>query len=109
MIAREHRLTVKRHFKKVYDKGAKYNGDVFVCRYLKKPTSLPSKISVVISKKTVADAVTRNLIRRRYKAFLRDPIKDINGFDLIFIPKRGKEQSFKNISEEITKCLKNLR
>lgn len=109
MIAREHRLTVKRHFKKIYDKGAKYNGDVFVCRYLRKPTSLPSKISVVMSKKTVPSAVARNLIRRRYKAFLRDLIKDMNGFDLIFIPKRGKEQSFKNISQEVEKCLKNLR
>lgn len=109
MISRENRLTAKRHFKKVYDKGAKFNGELFVCRYLKILTNSPSRVSIVISKKTAPNAVDRNLIRRRYKAVLRDEIKSVKGVDFIFTPKKGKEQSYLNIKADISKCLKSLQ
>lgn len=109
MIARKNRLTVKRHFKKVYDKGAKYNGEFFICRYYNRRTDTPGRASIVISKKTAPSAVERNLIRRRYKAVLRDGLKVIRGFDLIFIPKKGKKQIFQNIKNDILTCLRKLQ
>ncbi|PIT97502.1 ribonuclease P protein component [Candidatus Berkelbacteria bacterium CG10_big_fil_rev_8_21_14_0_10_41_12] len=108
MIPKSNRLNAKRHFKSVYQKGKTIRSKLFICRYLRKPTDQPPRISVVISRKKVPGAVERNLIRRRYKAAFKNCMQGLSGIDLIFIPNGSQGQEFKEIARGVEECLKNL-
>jgi ribonuclease P protein component len=70
MLPKERRLTTHM-VKDVLMKGKIYHGEHFLLRYLLSPTDKTSKYAVIISKKQLKTAVSRNIFRRRVYSIIR--------------------------------------
>ncbi len=90
MLPEENRLRLKKDHDIVYKKGLRYKGPFFLLICLrKKDSSLSSRFSFVISKKTEKTAVMRNRVRRQMRELVRKNLKSINsGFDCIIVANR---------------------
>jgi ribonuclease P protein component len=77
-------ITSGREYRIIYDDNAKYVGNLFIFLKKKTPENLLS-IGIVVSKK-VGNAVVRNKIKRRVKAFFRENIFDV-ACDVVIIAK----------------------
>jgi ribonuclease P protein component len=75
-------ITSGREYRSIYDDNTKFIGKFFIFLKKKKPENLLS-IGIVVSKK-VGNAVVRNKIKRRVKAFFRENIFDV-GYDVVII------------------------
>ena len=105
MLSKSHRLT-KKEFLDVYKKKVFFT-PFFAVHAV---NSLTVKFSVVISKKIVKKAVTRNAQKRRYYLALEPYSKRIKiPFWCIFlVSKKGLELQDPELGEEINKVLTNI-
>lgn len=109
MLPEENRLRLKKDHDTVYKKGLRYKSPFFLLICLKKTdSSLSTRFSFVISKKTEKTAVMRNRVRRQMRELVRKNLKFINsGFDCIMIANRefvGKKT--KSLIPEFERILK---
>lgn len=85
---KKYRLRKNMEFKKVYNDGKKYWNRNFIL-YIRKNNLDYTKVGFTVTKKN-GNSVERNKIRRRMKEAYRHNSNSVkNGYDLVFIPKRG--------------------
>lgn len=74
-------------FKKVYNKGRNYwNRNLIL--YVRKNDLNYNRVGFSITKK-IGNSVNRNLIKRRMKEIYRTQLELLEGYDMIFIPKKN--------------------
>ena len=98
-------ITSKREYREVYTKNSKRKGDLFIFLVQKIPESLFA-VGIVVSKK-VGNAVVRNKIKRRIKAFLREHVPQLPSSQKIVIiakPEAGAA-NWQEIKRELTEFL----
>ena len=104
MLAKKNRLTKRKSFNYIYRTGSKYSTPSISLVYIK--NNLPdTKIGFVTSKK-IGKAHTRNLIKRRMRASVRNNFASIsNKYNYIFVA----HPSICNLSyQEIDQIIKYL-
>ena len=88
MLAKESRLTEKKDFEVVQEKGRMYQSVNFGIAFLKRGDDNPSRFAFVVSTKISKDAADRNRYRRALSEAVRTSSIDLNrGFDVIFLAK----------------------
>ncbi len=96
-------MKASRHIKRAFDKGKSWQGAFFRAKIFARRDSDPSRLAVIISKKTLPGAVQRNRVRRRIKAafaeYLGAPL-DI----AVIANKSALEADFSKIKQEAEKC-----
>ena len=110
MIKRANRLRLPRHIKRAYERGKGWQGKYLRIKSFFAGGGANARLAVVISKKSVAKATGRNLIRRRIKAAIREHLSDLRGWDIVVSPKgNAKEAKFDEIAKEINECVESLQ
>src|SRR5689334_12845233 len=85
MLQKEHRLTDKRDFQKVFHHGQSFANRYLVLYYLKSRTNTEFRVGFSVSKK-VGKAVTRNRVKRLLReAFRLDKDRIKEPYDLVVI------------------------
>ena len=109
MLPKQYRLH-RSDFNLIYKKGRRIRGNSFDLIVLPAENKKePSKIGIVITKKTVKKAVDRNKLKRQIRSVL---VKDIipslpNGFRIIILV--YLEKKFEEIQKELASLLDNLK
>jgi ribonuclease P protein component len=107
VLSKRNRLTSK-HFSGPLKRATTLHGSLLSIRVVK---GQDTKISCVISKKVAPKAVTRNLLKRRSMASVRDFLKKTPSFPYIvalFIKKPAILATFKELDTEIKALLGSL-
>ncbi len=109
MLPRINRLTKKKDFQAVFQKGKSIKYDFLLCKTLKNNLK-KSRFGFIVSKKVSNKAVQRNKIKRRLRKAVLDNLKEIKGSkDVIFIALPPiKEKNFLQIQEVVAKLFKNI-
>ncbi len=112
MVPKENRLTSRYEFNKVKflsDKlNSRFNGKFFNLIFARPLNYVgSSKFGIVVSKKSVASAVLRNTLKRKYRELLRGKLSDLNeGVWVVIYPKsRSIEASYEELSSSLTQVL----
>lgn len=85
MFGRNNRFHGQAGINKVYSSGKTVRGASLTLKYIHKQSDKPFRVAVVVSKKVHKSAVTRNRIRRRIFAQVRQFDQAIpSGTDLVF-------------------------
>jgi len=97
-------------FKDVLDKGKTYHFTFFSIKVLKLSTNNKSRFTIIVPKKVVKKAISRNLIRRRFFNIIKEVYKDFpTSLAIIFFFKKGSEElKFEEIKKEIIKVLNKV-
>lgn len=87
MLPEENRLRKKKDIDRVYRKGRRYKGPLFLLITLaRKDEKLPSRYAIVISKRTAPSAVRRNRGKRVLRGCIRIFLhRGISGYDTIVV------------------------
>jgi ribonuclease P protein component len=107
MIAQKHRVP-KEFIPQLLKSGESYRSDLFIIRYKENEKQF-NRYRVIISKKIDPKAVKRNKLRRQvYEAIRVNSVENIEGKDMILIPKKiigskSYAEIEKDISKNITK------
>ena len=104
-VSRLRFITSKREYREVYTKNSKQEGDLFIFLVQKIPESLFA-VGIVVSKK-VGNAVVRNKVKRRIKAFLREYVPQLPSSQKIVViakPEAGAA-NWQEIKRELTEFL----
>ncbi len=106
MLPKKYRLKKKTDIEKVFKKGKAFNGDFLILKIARNALDY-SRVSCLVSKKVAKKATSRNSIRRKtIEAIRPDLVKIKNGFDIIFIAKKGLEgKSFQDSRIMLNKAL----
>lgn len=102
-------ITSKREYQSVYENNERSKGNLFV--FLKKKIlDNYFAVGVVVSKK-VGNAVKRNKVKRRVKAFLREHVElHPTGVELVIIARsQAGTANWQEIENELTKLFKNIK
>jgi ribonuclease P protein component len=84
MLGRTHRFHGQRGLRQVYQRGINVRGQLITLRYLPHTKPQPYKVAVVVSRQVSKSAVTRNRIRRRLYAQIRQSKHLPESNDLVF-------------------------
>lgn len=85
MIGRAHRFHGYGSLRGVYQRGQTVRAPLVSLRYASRDPKRPYRVAVVVSRKASKSAVTRNRIRRRVYAAVREADTEITpGTDLVF-------------------------
>ncbi|MDE2386446.1 MAG: ribonuclease P protein component [Actinomycetales bacterium] len=76
MLARENRLVTAEDFRSTMKMGRKVSSDNLVI-YLKRDEAMPQSRFGFVVAKTVGGAVTRNLVKRRFRAIAREQLPEL--------------------------------
>ncbi len=101
MFATHQRLS-RPEFETCFTSGRRYHGEVATVIFCPSPTL---KVSAVVGKKVSKSAVTRNLLRRRVYAQLRDYLFDSHTGTYICILKPGAKDLNKSALHETLKSI----
>jgi len=99
MLSKKYRLKKKKDFERIYKLGQTIKQDFLLFKILENNLENP-RIGIVISKKTLAKAVARNLIKRRIREAVRHFLPQISqNVDIIITACKGttKDESLKQI------------
>ncbi|MBU3918888.1 ribonuclease P protein component [Patescibacteria group bacterium] len=99
MLALKHRLKKKKDFERTYKSGQTIKQDFLLFKISENNFENP-RIGIVISKKTLAKAVARNLVKRRIRESVRHFLPQISkNVDIIITACNGatKDKSLKQI------------
>lgn len=104
---REHRLTKRAYFDKVYRYGKSAANHQFVLYYMPQPRQPSFRLGVSVSKK-IGNAVTRNRIRRMLKEIVRLNAERLaGGYDLILIARKpAAEMTYQEMEKSVLHVLK---
>jgi len=109
MLQREHRLTDKRDFQRVFHHGQSFANRYLVLYYLKNRTNEQFRVGFSVSKK-VGKAVTRNRVKRLLREAFRlekGRIKEPMDFVVIARPSAA-ELEFAEIRQNVLHLLRNM-
>lgn len=109
MLQREHRLTDKRDFQRVFHHGQSFANRYLVLYYLKNPTSEHFRVGFSVSKK-VGKAVVRNRVKRLLREAFRlekERIKEPMDFVVIARPSAA-DLEFAEIRQNVLHLIKNI-
>lgn len=109
MIAFKNRFHGYGSLRFVYKNGQAVRSRLMTIKYIKNPHRLHSRIAVVVSKKVIKSAVSRNRIRRRLYESIRPQIAKLNGvFDIVIIVSSSElyDAPFGDITKYIDSSLK---
>jgi ribonuclease P protein component len=109
MLQKEHRLTDKRDFQKVFHHGQSFANRYLVLYYMKNRTNDRFRIGFSVSKK-VGKAVTRNRVKRLLReAFRLDKDRIKEAYDMVVIARpSAAELDFKEIQQNVQHLLRNM-
>jgi len=99
MLSKKYRLKKRKDFERIYKSGKIIKQDFLLFRILANGLENP-RIGIVISKKTLAKATARNLVKRRIREAVRHFLPQISrNVDIIITAQRGtsKDNNFKEI------------
>lgn len=109
MLPRAHRLSEKKDFKRLSAQGKTINLRWFRLKWLENPLGRP-RFGIVISKKAVGLATSRNLLKRKLSnaiaGFLKN--KNLPRLDLILSVRPIEKKDFKEAVLELEEALKRL-
>jgi len=108
MLPKTHRLTKKKEFQKVFQKGAVIRNDFLILKTLKNRLG-KSRFGFIVNKKISRRSVERNKVKRLLRKAVFDNFKKIKSPQdvvIIALPKI-KEKSFFEIEETINKIFIN--
>ncbi len=104
MLPFKNRLSKKKDFEKIFQKGKGFKIDFLYLKYLNNNLDY-NRFGFVVSKKIAKKAVIRNQIKRELKREIKEnPIKNKETKDIILIVLKKPEE----IKKTITKALKLL-
>ncbi len=104
MLAKKHRLTGSKEFKRVQDEGRVFQSENFGIAFLDRKDADPSRFGFVVSTKIAKDAVDRNRFKRAMSEAVRtSSTESNNGFDVVFL---AKTSIVKHPTSEIMKEVK---
>lgn len=100
-------ITSSKGYNKVYKNNRKYYGRLFNFLAQSEPEEELISVGIVASRK-VGNAVTRNLVKRRVKAFLREQqVWLTGGKNIVIIAKQSASQAdWSAISQDLTDLFK---
>lgn len=109
MLQREHRLTDKRDFQKVFHHGNSFANRYLVLYYLKNRNSDVFRVGFSVSKK-VGKAVVRNRVKRLLReAFRLDKERINEPYDFVVIARpSAAELTFEQIRQNVQHLLRNM-
>ncbi|ASS73553.1 ribonuclease P protein component [Tumebacillus algifaecis] len=109
MLQKEHRLTDKRDFQRVFHHGQSFANRYLVIYFLKNRNSDTFRVGFSVSKK-VGKAVTRNRVKRLLREAFRssrDQIKE--AYDLVVIARpSAAELEYENVVQNVHHLLRNM-
>jgi len=109
MIAKPNRFGVSRHVKRALNKGLNWRGSYFNLKTFRRRDGERGRLAVVVSRKTLAQAVKRNLLRRRVQGAFREHLPRLNGYDIVVLPTRAAlTAKFTELSAEVTRWVEKL-
>lgn len=109
MLQREHRLTDKRDFQRIFHHGQSFANRYLVMYYLKTRTNEPFRVGFSVSKK-VGKAVVRNRVKRLLREAFRlekERVKEPMDFVVIARPSAA-ELEFAEIRQNVQHLLRNI-
>lgn len=103
MLAKKFRLTAKKDFQSVYRNKKTYHTPFFSGKYVLNHLTY-SRLAVVVAKKNIKQAVSRNKIKRRIKAILHKqwPLLLKNIDLIIFVKKDINKLKFADLEKTMT-------
>lgn len=106
MLPRKYRLTKKKDFQAIFEKG-KFINNKFLYFKIIKNNEKNSRFGILVSKKVAKKAVDRNKIKRRIREIIKKNIPFIRKeIDLIVIAKKEiNRKKFIQIEEDISQAL----
>lgn len=97
-----------REYHEVYSRHHKRHGSLFLFLIKKSHQSEEKSVGIVVSRK-VGNAVRRNKVKRRVRAYLREHIEELPSGKLVIIARAGAGVSdWQHISEDLKRNLKAL-
>lgn len=110
MLAKKHRLTKEKDFKRVFEEGKSFVDQFIVLKIAKNNLDI-SRFGFIISLKIAKKSTTRHKIRRRLSEIIRLKLEKIEpGFDIIILAKPEIiNQSYSQIDMVLTKALKKAK
>lgn len=111
MLAKKYRLTGRRNFELIKEKGKLVQSPIFGVSYFKRDDLLPSRFGFIVSTKISKKATVRNKVRRQLKRAVKKFLPKVSsGFDILFLAKRSiMEREGKELEREVKKALERMR
>ena len=114
MLKKINRISSRKEFGVVKDKGKLYQTPLFGLIWMKEPAfadATAGKLGFIVSKKISKKAVDRNRIKRVLSEAVRKSLEKLpEGFRGIFLVKRSMlGQTMENVEKEWKKTLENLK
>lgn len=109
MLQKEHRLTDKRDFQRVFHHGQSFANRYLVIYYLKNRNSDTFRVGFSVSKK-VGKAVTRNRVKRLLREAFRQSREQIkDSYDLVVIARpSAAELEYESVVQNVHHLLRNM-
>ncbi|MDP3985400.1 MAG: ribonuclease P protein component [bacterium] len=106
MMSREHRLSSRTEFDRIWKRGRVVYGSFLALRFLENNVKTP-RFGIVVSLKVSKRATKRNLLRRRIREALRTQfLPNIKNYDIVIMTKaEALTKSYKEIKEELERLL----
>jgi ribonuclease P protein component len=110
MLPRPHRLTDKRDFKRVMQKGRSFFIREFGVKLFNRRDGQPTRIGIVVSKKITRTIVKRNRAKRQIRHIFIPLLPLLpDGFDIIFLARpECMKLEFKEMEEKIGALFKKI-
>ena len=106
MLSKENRLTKNKYFQYIYRKGTKVHSANITLLYASTKIK-PLKVGITVSNK-VGDAVTRNKVKRRIRAIIRNYLKNMSDkYNYVIVVRPSVVNlSFDELKKEVRYILK---
>lgn len=107
MLPKKNRLTKKKDFDQVFEKGRSVYSGSLGLRFLKNGQKF-NRFGILVSTKVSKSAVARNLLKRRIRVIIKSHNPQLKqGYDCVFISKPGLiELSFDDLNNSVGQLLK---
>lgn len=99
------RLRTAFDYKSVYTRCKRVHYPDFILRYKYVDTTAPTRVGVVVSKKSAAKAVDRNRIKRVVRECFRVKLQDSTGLDIILTAKANAKSLSRS---ELAACVNQI-
>lgn len=109
MLAKANRINKDYEFTKIRQRGNSARGKLLYFKYTKS-TNGQNKIGIIISKKNIAKATQRNLIKRQIRYVVKKHLLKLNGVSLVIgLNNQAKEYTFKELELDYLNLISRIR